>query len=139
MNTLIRYSKWIHTAAAILILALGSVVASNYYRAHHPPVINLGTVVVTPANVEPVYTADNAIPKTINLGTVTVTPADVEGARYAANDVIDLGTIVVTPANAGPLDDGHPVRDRTVGGVLAAAALITFQVAHALVFARFGS
>jgi hypothetical protein len=71
---------------------------ASYPRGH---VIQLGTIVVTPADQQGAKAIQNG---TVYLGSISVTPADSADARYAAkvamqSNTVFLGTVKVTARN----------------------------------------
>jgi hypothetical protein len=104
---------------------------TNYPRGH---VIQLGTIVVTPADQQ----GAKAIQKgTVYLGSISVTPADSAAARYAASLDMQSGTVFLGTVKVTARNHKLPV----IGSLLAAIDSVgprnvLLTVVGALVFGR---
>jgi hypothetical protein len=104
---------------------------ASYPRGH---VIQLGTIVVTPADQPGAKAAQKG---TVYLGSISVTPADSAGARYATSLAQQSGTVFLGTVKVTARNHKWPV----IGSLLAAidsvgSRNLLLTVVGALVFGR---
>jgi len=138
MNTITKISAAVALGLSLLSMSAAAdatsahtAQAQNYPRGH---VIQLGTIVVTPADQQGTKAAQKG---TVYLGSIQVTPADSADARYAASLVPQSGAVFLGTVKVTARSRKLPV----IGSLLAAIDSVgprnvLLTVVGALVFGR---